>query len=189
MVGQPPFPNAPQRLAGLADDDIPPAARTALQSWWPPFNLHRVLAHNPATLSAWMVFGAHILRNNTLDERLRELIVLRIAWNARSAYEWGQHAGLSRRLGIPEADIARVAEGVDAAGWTPFERAALRAVDEMMGGFSVSEDTYRALDGALSKQQWIDLVMLVGEFILVALTLNVFQIARDPGLPDMPERT
>ncbi|MBI1186050.1 MAG: carboxymuconolactone decarboxylase family protein [Alphaproteobacteria bacterium] len=183
-----PFPNAPQRLAGLSDGDIPPAARAALEAWWPPFNLHRVLAHNPPTLSAWMVFGAHILRNNTLDVRLRELIILRIASNARSTYEWGQHAGLSRRLGIPDQDINRVIAGPDAPGWTPLEQAALRGVDEMMSGFSVSAATYEILDQSFSTQQWIDYVMLVGEFILVALTLNVFQIARDPGLPDMPEQ-
>lgn len=181
-----PFPNEPQRLAGLADEAISDEARSAMGSWWPPFNIHRVLAHNPPTLASWIPFGTHILRGNTLDERLRELVVLRVAWNARSAYEWGQHAGLSRRLGIPEADISRVAGSLDTAAWTPFESALLSGVDQMMRVQSVDAETYATLAAHLSEAQLIDYVFLVGEFVLVALALNVFQIARDPGLTEFP---
>lgn len=184
--GTAPFPNAKQRLEGLADESIPAEVREAMGPWWPPFNLHRVLAHNPATLRAWMVFGNHILRNNLLGERLRELVVLRVAWNARSAYEWGQHAGLSRRLGIPEADIARVMRGPRARGWTQLEAAALSGVDQLMKRQSIDPDTYAALAEHLSPAQLLDYIFLIGEFILVALALNAFQIARDPGLSDMP---
>jgi alkylhydroperoxidase family enzyme len=183
---EPPFPNAAQRLEGLGDADISPDVRKALGPWWPPFNLHRVLAHNPQTLQAWMVFGNHILRNNLLAERLRELVVLRVAWNARSAYEWGQHAGLSRRIGIPEADIARVVRGPRAKGWTPLEAAALSGVDQLMKSQSIDPQTYATLAEHLSPAQLLDYVFLIGEFILVALALNTFQIARDPGLADMP---
>ena len=182
-----PFPNEDQRLDGVRDEDFSPAARAALDGWWPPFNLHRVLAHNPATLKAWIGFGSHILKDNTLDARLRELIVLRVGWNARSAYEWGQHAGLSRRLGIPEDDINRVPLGPDADGWTALEAAALGGVDQMMTRQSIDPETYAVLKAELSPAQLIDYVMLVGEFILVSLTLNVFQIALDPGLPSMPK--
>jgi alkylhydroperoxidase family enzyme len=182
------FPNEPQRLPGLRDEEIGAQAREALGGWWPPFNLHRVLAHSPATLAAWIGFGSHILRGNLLDARLRELVILRVGWNARSRYEWGQHAGLSLRLGIPEADILAVADGPDADRWTPLEAAALRGVDQMMAEYAIEPSTYAALAAALSPAQLVDYVMLVGEFILVSLTLNVFQIELDPGLPEMPDR-
>ena len=184
--GGAPFPNEPQRLAGLEDEAISEEARAAMGSWWPPFNIHRVLAHNPSTLASWIPFGTHILRGNTLGERLRELVVLRVAWNARSAYEWGQHAGLSRRLGIPEVDITRVAGPLDPATWTPLEGALLSGVDQMMRVQSIEAETYSMLASHLNEAQLIDYVFLVGEFILVALALNVFQIARDPGLPEFP---
>jgi 4-carboxymuconolactone decarboxylase len=181
------FPNGPQRLQGLEDGAISPIAREALGEWWPPFNLHRVLAHSPDTLAAWIGFGTHILRGNLLEGTLREMIILRIGWNARSAYEWGQHAGLSRRMGIPEEEIARVPLGPDAPGWTPLTAAALRGVDQMMQRQAINDDVYAVLSAHLTPAQLVDYVMLVGEFILVSLTLNVFQIAMDPGLPAMPE--
>jgi 4-carboxymuconolactone decarboxylase len=180
-------PEQPQRLAGLEDADIPPASRAVLQAWWPPFNIHRVLARNPETLGSWIGFGTHILRDNRLDPRLRELCVLRVAWNARSDYEWGQHAGLWLRLGFPEADLPKIAEGADAAGWTALEAAALRGVDEMMTGYGVSDPVYAALAAELGPEALIDYVFLVAEFILVALTLNVFRIQPDPGLRPLPK--
>lgn len=183
-----PFPNEPQRLAGLTDEAFSAEARAALEGWWPPFNLHRVLAHNPKTLRAWIGFGSHILRGNLLTERLRELIVLRVGWNARSAYEWGQHAGLSLRLGIPQDDIDRICVGPEAPEWTALERAALRGVDQMMAKQAIEAEVYEVLAAHLSPAELIDYVMLVGEFILVSLTLNVFQIALDPGLAPMPKR-
>lgn len=181
-------PGRPQRLPGLADDEIVGRARAALEAWWPPYNIHRVLARGPATLESWIGFGTHILRQNLLGERLRELVVLRVAWNSNCAYEWGQHARLSGRIGIPEAVIARVAAGPDDAGWLPVEAAIIRSVDEMMSRWSVSDDTYGQLVEHLSAEQLIDHVFLVGEFILVALVLNVFRIEPDPGLPVMPAR-
>ena len=181
-----PFPNEPQRLAGLNDEAMSEEARAALGAWWPPFNIHRVLAHNPPTLASWIPFGTHILRGNSLGERLRELVVLRVAWKARSAYEWGQHAGLSRRLGIPEDEIVRVAGPLKPADWTPLEAALLSGVDQMMRVQSVDAETYATLAAHLSEAQLIDYVFLVGEFVLVALALNVFQIARDPGLSEFP---
>jgi alkylhydroperoxidase family enzyme len=185
-AGAGPGVDGPQRLAGLSDEAMPDAARAALGGWWPPFNIHRVLAHNPETLQSWIGFGTHILRANTLGERLRELVILRIAWNARCSYEWGQHAGLSERLGIPEADIARVTEGPEVAGWTPLERALLAGVDQLMSTNRVSDEVYAVLAEQLSPAQLIDYAFLIGEFVLVAYALNLFRIQPDPGLRPLP---
>jgi alkylhydroperoxidase family enzyme len=178
--------HGPQRLAGLSDEAMPTGAREALAAWWPPFNIHRVLAHNPETLQSWIGFGTHILRANSLGERLRELVVLRIAWNARCAYEWGQHAGLSARLGIPEGDIQRVTAGPDAPGWSPLESALIAGVDQLMSHSQVSDEVYAVLSAQLSPKQLIDYAFLIGEFVLVAYTLNLFRIEPDAGLRPLP---
>lgn len=179
--------DGPQRLPGLSDEAMPETVQAALAGWWPPFNIHRVLAHNPETLQSWIGFGTHILRENSLGERLRELVILRIAWNAQCAYEWGQHAGLSARLGIPEADIARVADGPDAPGWLPLEAALLAGVDQLMARSRVSDEVYAVLAEHLSPRQLIDYAFLIGEFVLVAFTLNLFRIEPDPGLRALPK--
>lgn len=179
-------PERPQRLAGLKDEAISEVARSALDSWWPPYNIHRVLAHSPETLASWIGFGTHVLRKNTLDVRLRELIILRVACNSGSDYEWGQHVRACVRLGIPREDVDRVVRGPDDGAWSTLDAAALRGVDEMMGGWSVSDGTYETLAHHLSPTQLVDYVLLISEFILVALTLNTFRVEPDPGLETIP---
>lgn len=80
----------------------------------------------------------------------------------------------------------RVTQGPQAGGWTELERALLRGVDQMMARQSIDDATYAVIAAHYGPAELIDYVMLVAEFILVALVLNVFQVARDPGLPEMP---
>ena len=66
----------------------------------------RTLAQHPKLMKRWLVFGSHILGRSSLPPREREILILRIGWLCRSAYEWGQHvriglgSGLSRRRSI-----------------------------------------------------------------------------------------
>lgn len=177
-----------QRLAGLRDGEIGDVAKAALGPWWPPFNLHRVLARNPETLASWIGFGTHILRNNSLDAESRELVILRIAANADCAYEWGQHVRAAERIGMSAEVIERVIAGPAATGWSDLERALLTGVDEFMSGWSLSDATYAQLEQSLSDRQLLDYMFLIGEFIMVALLLNGFRVEPDAGLPRFPAR-
>jgi alkylhydroperoxidase family enzyme len=175
------------RIRPLDVAEWTPEARTILARWNPPFNIHKVLAHAPALMQAWIVFGNHILFNSLLPERERELVILRIAWNTRCAYEWGQHAGLSRRLKIPEADIERVPAGPRAKGWSAHDAALLKAVDDLMRRWEISDAAWAQLKERYSDEQMIDLVFLVGEFVLVAMALKSFRVPPDAGLAPLPE--
>jgi hypothetical protein len=84
--------------------------------------------------------------------------------------------------------VERVAEGPDDPAWSDLEAAALQGVDEMMSKFALSDDTYARLERVLTPDQLIDYVFLIGEFVLVALSLNVFRIQPDPGLQPLPTR-
>ncbi|MFZ4071724.1 MAG: carboxymuconolactone decarboxylase family protein, partial [Caulobacterales bacterium] len=172
---------APLEIESWSDD-----ARTILSRWNPPFNIHKVLAHAPKMMQAWIVFGNHILFNSLLPERERELVILRIAWNTQCAYEWGQHAGLSKRLKIPDADIYRVPKGPRAKGWSPHESALLKATDDLMARFEISDPAWATLSQTYSDEQMIDLVFLVGEFVLVAMALKSFRVPLDAGLEALP---
>ncbi|HEX4868666.1 MAG TPA: hypothetical protein VFV32_13735 [Acidimicrobiales bacterium] len=42
------------------------------------------------------------------------------------------HERIARQVGLGDDEIARIAEGPDAAGWSPLEAALLRAPDELL---------------------------------------------------------
>lgn len=145
-------------------------------------NIFATLAHHPKALKRWVVFGNHVLSKSTLPARDRELLILRTGWRCRSPYEWGQHVVIGRAVGLTDDEIARVAEGPEAAGWDPFEVALLRAADELRDDVCLSDDTWRALAKRYSDQQMIDVLFCVGQYHVVAMALNSLRVERDDGL-------
>lgn len=176
------------RLAPLSEADAPEDARRILADW--PYNLHRVLARNVPTLTRWMPYAEHILRNNALPPRDREIAILRVAWNTRSAYEWGLHARLARSLGFTDSDLQQVARGGrDNDYWAAHERALLDAVDEIMADWEIGDTTWAVLAGHYDDRQLIDLLFVTCQFILVAVTLKSLRVPLEPGIEAMPARS
>lgn len=149
-------------------------------------NVLGILAHHPALARAFHGFNGHVLFATSLTERQRELVVLRVAALRRAEYEWRQHAVLAGDAGIGPEELAAVAEGPGAALWQPPERALLRAVDELVSGAAVSEETYEALAGSLGTEQLMDLVFTVGAYDLLAMVFGTFEVELDDDLAQVP---
>jgi alkylhydroperoxidase family enzyme len=142
------------------------------------------LARHPELTHAFHVFSGHVLFTSTLSERQRELLVLRVAALRKSEYEWRQHAVLAGYVGIDREEIARVAEGPGAPGWSPLERAMLSAADELVRDAMVADATWEVLAGTLRTEQIMDLVFTVGAYDLLAMALRSFGVELDDDLAE-----
>ena len=149
-------------------------------------NIFTTLARHPDLLKNWMRFAGYILVAGKLSFRDRELLILRTGYNCDSPYEWGQHVRIALAGGIEREVIERVPEGPDAPGWDQQERTLLRAADELHSDFRVSDATWAALSERLDEQQLIEVPMLVGQYHLVAFTLNSLAVQPEPGLEPLP---
>ena len=169
------------------DPEIAPLLGTAGPGGGEPLHIFTTLAHHPKLLKRWLVFGAHVLSKSTLPPRDRELVILRIGWLCRSAYEFGQHTSIGRETGLSDEEIRRVTQGPDAPGWSDFDRTLLRAADELHGDAFLSDATWKELSERYSTQQRIDLIFAVGQYQLVSMALNSLGVQLDPGVPGFPE--
>ena len=140
------------------------------------------LARHPELAKAFNTFNGYILFASTLSPRQRELLVLRVAAVRDSAYEWEQHAVLAGDAGLDEDEVARIAEGPDAPGWSPLDGAMLRAVDELIGERGDRRATWQALAGELDEQQLMDLVFTVGAYEILAMAFRSFGVELDDDL-------
>jgi alkylhydroperoxidase family enzyme len=147
-------------------------------------NVFGTMAQHPKLLRRWLVFANHVLLKSTISGRDRELAILRTGWRCHSPYEWGQHVVIGRRESISDEEIARIAEGPDAPGWTAHDAAILRAADELHDHATVSDATWATLTERYDQQQCMDLVFAIGQYHLVSFALNAFGIERDDGIPD-----
>lgn len=75
--------------------------------------------------------------------------------------------------GLTADDIATVQDIKDASG---FDRVVLAAVDELVDGASVGDDTWAALSERLGKRQLMDFVFTVGGYNMLAMALNTFGV-------------
>jgi AhpD family alkylhydroperoxidase len=163
----------------------PEHVRAALQGWLRPDATDvpvplDTLARHPDLARAFLTFNHHLLFASTLPPRTRELVVLRTAVICGCAFEREQHEIIARREGLDDGTIARIAEGPDAAGWTPGEAALLRAADELLSGWTLSDRTWAELASAHDDRQLMDLVFTVGSYALLAMALNGFGVQSAP---------
>ncbi len=150
-------------------------------------NIFRTLAHYPALLRRWTVFGNHILYKSSLPAREREVVILRIGWLCRAEYEWAQHVVIGKREGLTDDDIERIALGPRAEGLAAFDEALLQAADELHRDSIISDETWSTLAERYSTEQLLDLVFTVGQYTLVSMALNTLGVQLDDGLEGFPE--
>ena len=135
-------------------------------------NVLGTLAQHPDLATAYHTFNGHVLFATTLSVRQRELLVLRVAHLRQAEYEWRQHLVLAADVGITEEEVERVAAGPDAAGWSPFEAALVRSVDELLADACIADDTWTALAAELDHRQLMDLVFTVGAYDVLAMLMR-----------------
>lgn len=178
------------RIRPLAEDEWGGDTAVLLQSLRrgdrPVLNIFATLARHPDLFTDWLGFGARLLGAGALPPRHRELAILRTSWNTGAEYEWGHHARIAVRAGVAEEEVARVAErGLD--GWAPMEAAVLQAADELYRDSRISDKTWAVLAEAYDERQLIELCMLVGQYHVVAFTLNSLGVQREFGVDGFPQ--
>lgn len=170
---------------GLDQPRIPPLEPAETPAWLKPVmagakrvigterppNIISTLARHGRLFSFWMPFAGQLMPRGKLPRRETELVILRVAWNTHSRYEWNHHIRIGAKAGLTEADIERVADGPDAVGWTDRQRAILKATDELHADRFISGGTWAELEGDLSRSELIELCMLVGHYEMLAMTL------------------
>ncbi len=185
------------RIPALVPSDWPPAMREALAVLLPDnprhprlptegrpkaLNALGTLAQYPELARAFHTFNGHIIYNTSLSPRQRELLVLRVAALRGSEYEWTQHLVQAADAGITDDEVDRVAEGPDAPGWSAFEAALVRAVDELVADALIADDTWACLAAELDVQQLMDVVFTVGSYDLLAMAFRSFGVELDDDL-------
>jgi alkylhydroperoxidase family enzyme len=177
------------RIPPLADgegDDEERRLLDGLDFGDPVPNIFTTFVRHPRLFRRWLGLGQHLLRESTLPAREREIVILRTATLSGSAYEWVQHAVIGQQAGLSKEEVDRIAAGPDASGWTDDDRVLLRAIDELHGGYDLSDASWAALSARWDTHQVMDFTMTVGFYVMTAMALNSYGVEIDPGLEGAP---
>jgi len=147
--------------------------------------VYRTFAQHPKLYAPRQILSEYIRTKSTLSPRVREMLILRIGWRCRSAYEWAAHSPAGRRAGLTDEQIRMLARpGYD--GWSPADAALVRAADELFDDDAISDATWAALDGQFDDKQLLDVLITTGGYRMVSMVLNTLGVPAEPNSERFP---
>jgi alkylhydroperoxidase family enzyme len=144
-----------------------------------PPNVFTTLARHRRLFRRWLWFAGALMPGGLLPRAETELLILRVAHNCGSEYEWGQHERLAVAAGLDSQEVERVRHGHGAAGWSRRQELLLRAADELHAERTISDSLWAELRPLYSDRELIELCMLVGHYEMLAMTLNALAVQPD----------
>jgi len=149
-------------------------------------NVLTTMMHHPALAGPFLIYNRVLLEKPALGHRLRELMVLRVAWRTRSSYEWVQHVRMAESSSVTPEDIDAITRGTHAKTWTPLEVDLLAATDQLLDRYRIDDDTWARLAEHLDERQLFEVVFVVGTYTCLAMAFNSFGLQLDPELHSIP---
>jgi 4-carboxymuconolactone decarboxylase len=149
-------------------------------------NIFRTLAHQPTLLKRFNALGGAFLVHGLLPAREREIVILRVGWNCRSVYEFGQHTLMGGDAGLTDEEIAALATTRAGGPWSADDEALIALADELCADDCASDATFTALHRRWNDAELVELVALAGFYRMVSGFLNTLGVAPEDGLPSWP---
>jgi alkylhydroperoxidase family enzyme len=150
-------------------------------------NVFATLGRHPKLFDRFSTFVRYVLLEQTLPDRDREILILRIGWLCQAKYEFGQHTLMGKSAGLTDEEILRITKGPDEPGWSNFDAVLVRAVDELYYDAIISEATWKVLSERYNEKQLMDVIFTVGDYNMVSWALNSLGVQLDKGVPGFPE--
>jgi 4-carboxymuconolactone decarboxylase len=135
-----------------------------------------VWMHAPEFGQVAQPVGGFCRYQTSLPTRLSEFAILCTARLWRAQYEWYAHEPLADKGGVKAKTIQDIKAGRKPASAPKDERAIYDFVQEMYKTKRVSDRTYKKLHGMLGDKAMVELVGLLGYYVMISFTLNVFQM-------------
>ncbi len=176
----------PIDLDDVTDDELRTTLAGALTLDGKPLNIFGVLGHHPKLLKRFNLLGGFLLNKGLLPERERELVILRIGWNAQAVYEFGQHIVIGKRCGLTDEEIAALTASPHDYDWSAEDLALIALADDLAADDCVGTGTWLALTTRWSEAELVELLVLAGFYRLVSGFLNSAGVQLDDGIPGFP---
>jgi len=150
-------------------------------------NIFKALLHRPKTAKALADLLVSLLFGGELDDRLRELVIMRIGWATGSDYEWTQHWSIAQKqFGCSEKDLLELRDWKASGHYGDEEKAVLEVTDQLL---ETGDASKAAIDHCLTlfgRNATVELVTAVGAWRLVSKFTKALEIPLEDGINSWP---
>lgn len=135
---------------------------------------------NPATATKFLELQFAEQLNSSLDEQVRQVIVLTVGAIWGADYELYAHAAVARQARLSESAIRTLVAGGVPGELTERERLAQRVTRQLCVDHRLDDELYREAENTFGTLGLIDMTSLIGVYHGVCITLTMFAV-RAPG--------
>ena len=187
----------PPRLPAIAAERLTPAQQALVDSIRSgprgqatqirgPF---AVFLHSPDYGQLAQQLGGYCRLKTRVPPRLSEVAILLTAKLWRAQYEWYAHVPHAERAGVTPNTIRALRSGRMPKSAPKDERAVYDFIRELYRRKRVTDKTYARLHSLLGDAGMVEFVGILGYYVLIAMSLNVFRMGPPEGEPlPFPER-
>ena len=142
-----------------------------------------VFLHSPDYGQLAQQLGGYCRLKTRVPPRLSEFAILVTAKLWRAHYEWYAHVPHAERAGVTPQTIKALRAGRVPKPLPKDERAVYDFIKELYRSKRVSDRTYARLHALLGDAGLVELVGILGYYVLIAMSLNVFRMGPPEGEP------
>jgi len=173
------------RVPPLPLDDARPAVRTALERL-PPLAVFSTVANAQGSFVNWLRFGGDCLNPEFFDPVLRELAILRVARMTPGAgYEWAQHVPILLAVGGTDEQVAALErDELDSPALGEDGQLVVRFTSQVVSECTPDEQTFAAMSERFSNEEIVQLLLVIGQYMMVGRIMATAQLEVDAVLGD-----
>jgi len=142
-----------------------------------PFNLW---LYSPDLCDKVESLGRFVRFDSSLDPRLRDLAILAAARHWDSSYMWHSYSKRATETGVTDDVIAAIRERRTPPFKRPDDKAVFEYAAELLAKHHVAKPTFDTALASIGKTAIVELTALIGNYSMVAMALNAFEV-------DMPK--
>ncbi len=173
------------RIPYLAPDQMPESVRNAVAR--APINVVRMMAGtSEAVFNGFNAFsGAFYGPASSLPAEDREVAILRVGYLSNSRYETFQHEAAAKLAGLNDGQIEAIRHGGEHLGvLNETQQAILNFTDDVVKNVKAGDVTLAAVRKLLTDKQVLDLILLIGLYMMVSRFLETSGVELDTSALD-----
>jgi alkylhydroperoxidase family enzyme len=145
-------------------------------------NIYKLLLHAPALAATWLEHVGAVRWKTTLDRRIRELAIIRIAYLNRIAYVLQQHVPkLALADGVTLEECNALSDWSGSTFFDARERAVLGYADAMVKGPDVPDAVFEDVKRHFGEHEILELTVLIGTYIMHNRVFNALKVDLEPS--------
>ncbi len=163
------------------DDQLSAAIRHELDGL-PPLNIFRMLANMPGIFPSYVEF-AKAMYNTKFDRKLRQIALLRAAWQIPSNYLIAQYRAVCKGLGVTDSEMSTIQSKHPVTNLSSEATFLCKVADEITLTSTLSNETFHEFYKRYPIEEGSELLLFISAVNMIGRFMNATRLPIEKSSP------